>query len=140
MNRIDRGILDGLPIAYLGRMVDSGTLRERFVALSPLLDERQRRLFAAAEASAVGYGGSAAVARVAGIGPSTIGRGLRELTGEPQLAPGRGKVPAEGANLRCRRIGVCWRTWLPLVAPGERGDPMSPLPPGLDPGAAPAGA
>ena len=89
MNRIDRGILDSLPIAYLVWMVDSGTLRKRFVSLSPLLDERQRRLFAATEASAVGYGGSAAVSRVAGIRPSTIGRGLRELTEEPQLAPGR---------------------------------------------------
>ena len=45
----------------------------------PQLDERQRRLFAAAEAKAAGYGGIAAVSRVTHIAASTIGRGLKDL-------------------------------------------------------------
>jgi hypothetical protein len=76
LNRIDRGILEGGPIAYLAWMMDSDTLRERFVALSPVLDERQRRLFAATEASAVGYGGIAAVVRVTGIAARSVAAAL----------------------------------------------------------------
>jgi hypothetical protein len=44
-------------------MIDTSAIRDRFVALSPHLDERGRRSFAAAEARSAGYGGIAAVAR-----------------------------------------------------------------------------
>ena len=54
-------------------------LETRNAAILPQLDERQRRLFAAAEARAAGYGGIAAVSRVTRIAASTIGRGLKEL-------------------------------------------------------------
>ena len=60
-------------------MLDVALIRERFEALSPHLDERGRRLFAATEAAAAGYGGIAAVSRITGIAASTIGRGLNEL-------------------------------------------------------------
>ena len=55
------------------------SLRERFSTVAPFLDERGRRLVAAAEAFAAGYGGIAAVAIATGVAPSTIGRGLKEL-------------------------------------------------------------
>ena len=42
-------------------------------------DERERRLFAAAEAGTAGYGGVSAVARATGIARSTINRGLKDL-------------------------------------------------------------
>ena len=54
-------------------------LQSRNAAILPQLDERQRRLFAAAEARAAGHGGIAAVSRVTRIAASTIGRGLKEL-------------------------------------------------------------
>ena len=54
-------------------------LETRHSAISRQLDERQRRLFVAAEARAAGYGGIAAVSRVTGVAASTIGRGLKEL-------------------------------------------------------------
>ena len=63
-------------------MIDEESLRKletRHSAISPQLDERQRRLFVAAEARAAGYGGIAAVSRVTGVAASTIGRGLKEL-------------------------------------------------------------
>ena len=47
--------------------------------LQAILQARQRRLFAAAEAKAAGYGGIAAVSRVTRIAASTIGRGLKTL-------------------------------------------------------------
>ena len=60
-------------------VIDIEPIRERFSAVSPFLDERGRRLVAAAEAFAAGYGGIAAAAIATGVAPSTIGRGLKEL-------------------------------------------------------------
>ena len=61
----------------------------------PFLDERGRRLVAAAEAFAAGYGGIAAVAMATGVAPSTIGRGLKELAqdepSERVRRPGAGR-------------------------------------------------
>src|SRR5215211_7976095 len=60
-------------------MIDPDGIRQRYAALSLILDERGRRLLVAAEAKAAGYGGIAAVWRATGVATSPIGRGLREL-------------------------------------------------------------
>ena len=60
-------------------MIDTVAITVRFEALSPFLDERGRRLFAASEACAAGWGGVAAVSQATGIARSTIGRGLADL-------------------------------------------------------------
>ncbi len=75
-------------------VIDIEPIRERFSAVAPFLDERGRRLVAAAEAFAAGYGGIAAVAMATGIAPSTIGRGLKELAQDEPSRPG----PAAGSG------------------------------------------
>ena len=70
-------------------MIDAAPIRERFSALVLHLNERERRLLAATEAHAAGYGAIAAVMEATGIAASTIGRGLKDLAGEAALAPGR---------------------------------------------------
>src|SRR5882762_8169268 len=72
-------VYNRLFIPYIVVVIDIEPIRERFSAVAPFLDERGRRLVAAAEAFAAGYGGIAAVAMATGMAPSTIGRGLREL-------------------------------------------------------------
>jgi DNA-binding phage protein len=64
--------------------------------LQAILQARQRRLFAAAEAKAAGYGGIAAVSRVTRIAASTIGRGLKDIEALDSLAPGRVRRPGGG--------------------------------------------
>jgi len=54
-------------------VIDVEPIRERST-VAPFLDERGRRLVAAAEAFAAGYGGITAVATATGMAPSTIGR------------------------------------------------------------------
>ena len=109
-------------------MIDSSAIKMRFAALSPLLDERGRRRFAAAEALAAGRGGIAAVSRATGIARSTIGYGLREMRGQvADAAPGC--VRREGAG---RPSATAMQPTLladleSLVDPETRGDPMSPL-------------
>lgn len=61
-------------------------VRQIFEALAPTMDERDRRLVAAALARMVGRGGIALVSSVTGVARSTIGRGLRDLD-EPQTRP-----------------------------------------------------
>src|SRR5271169_2593518 len=108
-------------------MLDVALIRERFEALSPHLDERGRRLFAATEAAAAGYGGIAAVSRITGIAASTIGRGLNELAAPTRLEPGRIRRSGGGR----KALVVTDRKLLDdlngLVEPEARGDPMSPL-------------
>src|SRR6266404_4622999 len=88
-------------------VIDVEPIRERFLTVAPFLDERGRRLVAAAEAFAVGYGGIAAVAMATGMAPSTIGRGLRELAqDEPSeriRRPGAGRKPTICKSLPPRR-------------------------------------
>jgi hypothetical protein len=54
-------------------VIDVAAIKLRYEALSPMLDERGRRRFAAAEALAAGWGGIAAVCEATGIARSTIG-------------------------------------------------------------------
>jgi hypothetical protein len=78
-------------------MIDESAIRLRFEALKPVLDERGRRRFAAAEARAAGFGGIQAVAQITGIARSTIGRGLAELCGATDVPPA-GRVRRPGAG------------------------------------------
>jgi hypothetical protein len=81
-------------------MIDQGPIRERFTAIAPPLDERSRRLLAATEARAAGYGGIAAVSQATGVAPSTIARGLQDLAAEDPLAPGRVRRPQAAGGRR----------------------------------------
>jgi hypothetical protein len=106
-------------------MIDVEAIRQRFSAVAPFLDERGRRVIAAAEAAAAGYGGIAAVSGATGIAASTIGRGLRELSEPRELdrirRPGGGRKPAVAKDATLLSdLGA-------LVEPTSRGDPQSPL-------------
>ena len=108
-------------------MIDSNGIQERFASLSPHLDERRRRLAAAAEAEAAGYGGIAAVARATGIAASTIGRGLSDLGEDAPLSPGGVRRAGGGRKSLASRDKNFLPALLGLVDPGSRGDPMSGL-------------
>ncbi len=108
-------------------MNESDPIRERFLSLSPHLSERERRLFAATEARAAGYGGIAAVSAATGIAVSTIGRGLKELTAPDTQASDRIRRPGGGRKLLVEKDATLLSDLLALVEPSERGDPMSPL-------------
>ncbi len=72
-------------------MGDERAIAERYRRLSAdgHFDERTRRLWAAAQARAAGFGGIAAVARATGISQATVRRGLRELDRADKLEQGR---------------------------------------------------
>ena len=54
-------------------------LRRKFQSLHPLMDERLKRRWAAAEALELGWGGLSAVAEATGLSMNTLRRGVQEL-------------------------------------------------------------
>lgn len=109
---------------------DIKLIRIKFELLEWALDERLRRLFAAAEASALGRGGVTKVAKATGISRRAIHVGLTELA-----AP---KIPIESQDKRIRKAGAGRKSVIEiepgvmsalekLIEPTTRGDPESPL-------------
>ena len=108
--------------------MDLRPLKEKFSALMPTLNERSRRLVAAAEAHALGHGGITVVARASGISSSTISRGLKELRGRAEaLDPVRIRRPGGGRKRLLKKDPRLTADLEALVEPGTRGDPESPL-------------
>jgi hypothetical protein len=102
------------------------TIVGKFVVMSPWLDERTRRLWAAAESAAIGYGGDALVSAATGLARETIRNGRRELADGVDVA-GRIRRPGAGRpDVEQTQPGVTEALDL-LVEPLTRGDPMSPL-------------
>ena len=103
-------------------------LGEKFAALIPTLNERSRRVYAATEARAWGYGGIEAVNRVSGLARSTIARGLKELQGKaPSVDASRIRCPGGGRKRLVEKDVRLLKDLESLVEPGTRGDPESPL-------------
>jgi Rhodopirellula transposase DDE domain len=107
-------------------MIETGAIRLRWEADGSKRDERGKRVFAASEARAAGWGGVAAVAEITGLARSRIIRGLKDLD-EPALEPGRIRRAGGGRP----RVTATDRTLLGelkrLVEPATMGDPMRPL-------------
>jgi hypothetical protein len=102
------------------------TLVAKFVVMAPLLDERGRRLWAAAESAAIGYGGDAVVSSATGLARQTIRNGRRELA-EGVPIPGRIRRPGAGRpDIEQIQPGLT-EALVILIEPVTRGDPMSPL-------------
>lgn len=108
------------------------TIKAKFVALKPLLDERARRLWAAVEARAIGRGGIMRVAEATGLSRSTIRAGLRELD-FPSMADDENQTraglrrPGAGRKPLMDHDPTLLETLAALLDPVTRGDPMGPL-------------
>jgi hypothetical protein len=119
------------------------TIKQKYTILSRLMDERTRRLWAASEALALGWGGVSAIARETGLSYKTITAGVREIR---QIATLQTPLPpsqTDSAKLlrvqqrdRIRRLGggrkltevtdpAIEATLDELLANEVAGDPMS---------------
>ena len=108
-------------------MIDEQAIGERYRALAGELDERRRRLWAAAEARSHGRGGSAAVARATGMALDTIRKGRRELESGETLAGGRVRRPGGGRKSLSESDPSLLEDLERLVDEDSRGDPERPL-------------
>jgi hypothetical protein len=108
-------------------VIDIATIKARFEALEPVLDERERRLFAASEARAVGHGGVVAVSRATGIARSTIDRGLADLRSGAVMFSQRVRRPGGGGKPATETQPGLLATLHDLVQSSIRGDPEAAL-------------
>ena len=102
------------------------TVVAKFVVMAPVLDERARRLWAAAESVAIGYGGDALVSDATGLARETIRNGRRELAEGVAITTRIRRVGAGRPGIGQTQPGVN-AALEALVEPLTRGDPMSPL-------------
>ncbi len=111
--------------------IDRHAIEEKYNALWDVLDERTRRLWAAAEARSLPYGGTSVIASVTGLSRTTILAGIRELgekaSGRPFGQGSRVRRPG-GGRKRLQDLDPTLEDDLELlVEPLTRGDPESPL-------------
>ena len=110
---------------------DVDTVRKKYQALRPEFDERGRRLWAAVEAEALGYGGITTVSQATGLAISTIRLGGQELqtSADAQGAAGGRRIrkPGSGRKRTTDEDPTLLQALDALVEPTARGDPMCPL-------------
>src|SRR5260370_10047996 len=107
-------------------MIDTQAIRQRWEFVGSKLDERGRRLFAAGEVRAAGWGGLEAVSKITGLARSTIGRGQKDLDAGP-LPTGRVRRQGGGRRHLSSRDATLMEDLRTVLEPATLGDPMPPL-------------
>ena len=107
-------------------MIDEAAIRLRWDAVGSHLDERGRRLFAAAEVRTAGRSGLAIVSKITGLARSTINRGKKDLDATA-LPKGRVRRAGGGRRALTETDPGLVPALKRLVEPATLGDPMRPL-------------
>jgi hypothetical protein len=107
-------------------MIDRQAIRQRWDAVGAKLDERGRRLFAAAEVQAAGWGGLRIVSEITGLARSTINRGEDDLDA-PALPQGKVRRAGGGRPVLAETDATLVSDLKGLLEPATLGDPVRPL-------------
>ena len=114
------------------------TLVAKYAAVGPVLDERSRRRWAAAESLAIGYGGDAVVSSATGLARETIRKGRREIARDEaptdrirRPGGGRPRIQQDQPGIQAALEALVDPPGIQaaleaLVDPLTRGDPTSP--------------
>jgi len=106
-------------------MDDEQRIRSTYRVLRPDLNERTKRLFAAAEAKNLGRGGITVVERATGIERHVITRGLNELK-DKKSRPSNGTIRRTGGGRKrnTTKDKTLEGDLKELIEPATKGDPM----------------
>ena len=107
-------------------MISDRQLSTKLNTVLPHLNERQKRLFLAAEAKALGWGGISKVASATGVSRVTIYKALKEIKFHPSVSERIRKFGGGRKGIDVQHPELL-RELESLVDPVTRGDPMSPL-------------
>jgi hypothetical protein len=102
---------------------------ERILNTLPLLNERQRRLYLANEAKAIGRGGISQVSRISGVSRVTITQGMAEINSDGYQPELRDRLRKEGGGrkrIETKTPGIL-QELEELLEPHTKGNPMNPL-------------
>jgi hypothetical protein len=108
-------------------MDDYTYIKKRFDLLEPVVDERVRRLLAAADAECLGYGGISRINRETGVSRRAIAQGMKELKQRERLPGGRIRRKGAGRKKSEEKDPTLKRDLEALIEPATCGDPESPL-------------
>jgi len=103
-------------------------IKERIASIMPHLNEKQTRLYLAAEAKSYGWGGKSKIAELSGASRFLISRGETELD-NPELRTEINRVRHKGSGRKKevdKQAGLV-SAILQIVEPHTLGDPMKPL-------------
>ena len=105
------------------------TAADRIRNMLPLLNERQRRLYLAHEAKAIGYGGISQVCRISGVSRVTITRGIAEINSEEYQPQAQDRLRKKGGGRKLieTKTPEVLHELDDLLKPHTKGDPMNPL-------------
>jgi len=105
------------------------TSAERIRNTLLLLNEKQRRLYLANEAKAIGYGGISQVSKVSGVSRVTITQGLKEINQAGYLPVEITRCRKEGGGRKLveKKNPEILELIENLLEPHTKGDPMNPL-------------
>lgn len=109
-------------------METNDVIKRRIETVLPILDERQRRIYLAAEAQGIGWGGKTKIALLSSVTRRTIAKGSNESV----------KIEAGTSNNRIRKKGggrkkitehqpEILKAIEDIVSPHTMGNPMNPL-------------
>ncbi len=102
-------------------------IKRRYERIAGELNERTRRLFAANEAMAIGWGGISIVSRATGLARQVISAGIKELQQGQRAGEGRIRRIGGGRKSTVSKDPRMREDLERLVEPVTRGDPESPL-------------
>jgi transposase len=108
-------------------MKEEAAIKRRFEQVAGKLNERARRLVAASEAMALGWGGISAVSRATGLSRKAISHGIKELQEEEGRGEGRIRRTGGGRKSTVSKDASLREDLERLVESVTRGDPESPL-------------
>jgi transposase len=108
-------------------VADIAAITARFDALKTVLDERARRLVAAAESQAIGKGGISIVAKATGISRPVIRQGLTDLKDPTKLALGRVRKEGGGRKRATAKDSSLKTDLASILESTTRGDPQAAL-------------
>jgi transposase len=108
-------------------MKEEEAIKRRFELVAGQLNERTRRLVAASEAVAMGWGGISTVSRATGLSRKAISQGIKELQEGGGASQGRIRRTGGGRKKSVSKDPSLQEDLERLVEPLTRGDPESPL-------------
>ncbi len=103
------------------------SIKQKYDMLAPFFDEKQKRLFAGAEAIAYGAGGLKRISAVLKMSTATVSRGMKEVRNPETIAIERIRQSGGGRKPAIETDPELLQDLEQLIAPETRGDPQSPL-------------
>jgi transposase len=106
------------------------SIQQKYLSLKPFLDERSKRLWAAAEAKSFGHGGKILVSQATDLSRTTVYRGMRELDSpEEEIVAPEGRTRNEGGGRKrlTEQMPEIIGKLKDLVEDTTCGDPETPL-------------